>query len=151
MNPTMHDPAPAVAPYHLGQRFVTASHTVQAADILAFAQQYDPQPQHLDEVAATARFGGLIASGWHTAALTMRLLVSSGLFRQAGESVGAGADVRWLRPVRAGDVLTAHAEVTAITPSRHRAGQCTVVMTVQTLNQRQEVVQTMAAKLVTSG
>ena len=87
--------------FSVGQKFQSGSITVNAAEIKAFASQFDPQPFHLDEqAAATTFFGGLVASGWHTAALTMRLIVDSEL-KIAGGSIGAGAEeLRWPRPVR---------------------------------------------------
>src|SRR6185369_17337284 len=91
-----------------------------AEQIKAFARQFDPQPFHLDEAAAkNSIFQGLAASGWHTAALTMRLLVSGGL-PLAGGSIGAGGEIAWPRPTRPGDILQVESEVTAVTPSRSR-------------------------------
>ena len=88
-----------------GQRFVSASREVTAAEIKAFAAAFDPQPFHLDEAAAERSFfGGLAASGWHTAALTMRLLVDGGL-PVAGGVIGASGALSWPRPTRPGDVL----------------------------------------------
>ena len=111
-------------PYYLddlkvGQRFATASLTVTAADIKAFAQQFDPQPFHLDEhLAAGTFFHGLAASGWHVASLTMRLIVEASPF--AGGVIGAGAEVEWPQPTRAGDVLRVESEVEEIIPSRSK-------------------------------
>src|SRR5688572_9242746 len=90
---------------HEGQRFVSASRTVEAEEIKAFAAEFDPQPFHLDETAAAGSFfGGLAASGWHTAALTMRLLVQGGL-PLAGGVIGASGELSWPRPTRPGDML----------------------------------------------
>src|SRR5260370_42451304 len=90
--------------------------------IKAFAAEFDPQPFHLDQDAARASlFGGLVASGWHTAALTMRLLVG-GELRIAGGLIGLGAEeLRWPRPVRPGDVLRVESEVLSLRPSQSRA------------------------------
>ena len=90
---------------HVGQRFSSRSHTIDAAQIKAFAKQFDPQPFHLDEEAAkTTLFGGLAASGWHTMAITMKLLVASGLPLAVG-IIGIGGEVSWPRPTRPGDTL----------------------------------------------
>jgi acyl dehydratase len=107
-----------------GQEFGSGSITIDAGQIKAFAKQFDPQPFHLDEEAASASFfQGLAASGWHTAALTMRLLVEGDL-AVAGGIVGAGADeFRWPRPVRPGDTLTVRSEVLEVRPSKSRPEQ----------------------------
>jgi acyl dehydratase len=119
------------------------------AGIKAFAAQFDPQPFHLDEAAAQASiFGGLAASGWHTAALTMKLLVASDL-KPAGGIVGAGFDeMRWPRPVRPGDELRVEAEVLDVRPSQTRPGQGMVKLRTTTLNQRDEAVQVSVGNLV---
>jgi acyl dehydratase len=134
--------------FTVGQTFDSGSLTVEVADIKAFATQYDPQPFHLDEAAAKATlFGGLAASGWHTAALTMRLLVDGGA-PIAGGIIGAGTDeLRWPRPVRPGDRLRAVSEVLEIVPSRTRP-QGRIKMRTTTLNQNDEPVQVMVANLV---
>src|SRR3954465_10280396 len=89
----------------VGRRFTSATHTIDEAQIKAFATQFDPQPFHLDEAAAKATlFGGLAASGWHTAAITMRLLVESGLPLMGG-IVGAGGEINWPEPAGAGHIL----------------------------------------------
>src|SRR2546425_10486058 len=108
-----------------GQKFVSTALRVDSAAIKAFAAQFDPQPFHLDDQAARGSFfGGLAASGWHTAALSMRLLVESG-FRPAGGIIGSRADeLKWPRPVRPGDEL--HVEAGVLegrrAASRPRAG-----------------------------
>jgi acyl dehydratase len=105
---------------HVGQRFTSKTHVVDAAQIKAFARQFDPQPFHLDDDAAKdSLFSGLVASGWHTAAITMRLLVEMGL-PLAGGVVGAGGELSWPRPTRPGDVLQVESEVLEIIPSRSR-------------------------------
>jgi acyl dehydratase len=126
----------------------TQSLAVDAAEIKAFASRFDPQPFHLDEGAARESFfGELVASGWHTAALTMRLLVTSGL-PIAGGVIGAGGEIQWPRPVRPGDVLSVVAEVVAAVPSRSRPERGMVTIRSETLNQKGEVVQVMSARLV---
>ena len=90
---------------HIGQRFSSGSHVLQANDIKRFAGEFDPQPFHLDEAAAAmSLFAGLVASGWHTAALTMRLLVGGGA-PIAGGIIGASGEISWPKPTRPGDEL----------------------------------------------
>ncbi len=131
----------------VGQTFVTGSLTVTAEDIKAFARQYDPQPFHLDEAAAKdSLFGGLAASGWHTAALTMRLLVGGLPF--AGGLVGAGGEIGWPRPTRPGDTLTVHIEVLEVTPSKSRPDRGMVLTRSETRNQHGEAVQVSKIRIV---
>ena len=132
-----------------GQQFGSGSVTVDAEQIKAFAKQFDPQPFHLDDQDARASFfQGLAASGWHTAALTMRLLVE-GELSVAGGIVGAGADeFRWPRPVRPGDTLTVRSEVLEVRPSKSRPEQGLVKVRSTTLNQKGEPVQIFVANLV---
>ena len=125
---------------HVGQTFVTGSVSVTTEAIKAFALQYDPQPFHLDEAAAAdSLFGGLAASGWHTAALSMRLLVDGLPF--AGGLIGVGGETTWPRPTRPGDTLTVHVEVLEITPSRSRPDRGMVRTRNETRNQNGEPVQ----------
>ena len=133
----------------VGQLFRSGRPRVSEADIKAYARQFDPQPFHLDDAAAKATlFGGLAASGWHTMALTMRLLVDGGA-PIAGGIIGAGADeLRWPRPVRPGDELTVESEVLEIRPSRSRPQQGMMRMRSTTFNQNGEPVQTFVANLV---
>lgn len=132
----------------VGRRFETGSVRVDPEEIKAFAAGFDPQPFHLDEAAAaTSFFGGLVASGWHTAALTMRLLVTSGL-PIAGGVIGAGGEVQWPRPVRPGDELRVVCEVVAAKPSASRPERGMITIRSETLNQAGEVVQVMSARLV---
>src|SRR5260221_14396747 len=131
----------------VGRRFTTATHVIDAAQIKAFARQFDPQPFHLDEEAAKGTvFGGLVASGWHTASITMRLQVESGL-PIAGGIVGIGGEMSWPRPTRPGDVLRVVSEVEEVTRSRSRPDRGVVRMRSETRNQRDEVVQILVAKL----
>lgn len=132
----------------VGRRFTTASATMDLDSIKSFAASFDPQPFHLDETAAEASFfGGLVASGWHTAATTMRLLVTSGL-PIAGGVIGAGGDIVWPRAVKPGDTLTVVSEVIAAKPSASRPERGMVTVKSETLNQAGEVVQVMTARLV---
>ena len=133
---------------HAGQRFTSATHVVDAAQIKAFAGQFDPQPFHLDDEAAKGTlFGGLAASGWHTMAITMRLMVEAGL-PLAGGIIGAGAEIAWPQPTRPGDVLRVVSEIEEITPSRSRPDRGMVRVRSETRNQRDEVVQVLTSKLV---
>jgi acyl dehydratase len=133
---------------HVGQRFTSASHTLDEAQIKRFASEFDPQPFHLDEEAADATlFGGLTASGWHTAAVTMRLLVQGGL-PIAGGIIGLGGELSWPKPTRPGDTLSVGSEIVEITPSRSQPNRGTVRVRSETRNQHGEVVQTFTARLV---
>ena len=125
-----------------GQKFGSPTLSVDADAITAFAAQFDPQPFHLDDAAARQTiFGGLAASGWHTAALTMRLCVASN-FRPAGGILGIGGELNWLKPVRPGDELHVEIEVLETRPSRSRPGQGIAKVRLTTLNQDGEPVQT---------
>ena len=128
--------------FAVGQTFGSGRLTVDAAQIKAFAAAFDPQPFHLDEEAARRTFfKGLAASGWHTAALTMRLLVESEL-KPAGGVIGAGFDeFRWPLPVRPGDELHVESEILEVRPSKSRPDQGLVKLRTTTLNQRGEAVQ----------
>ena len=131
-----------------GDRFVSGEHVLDEAQILSFARQFDPQPFHLDDEAAKATlFGGLAASGWHTAAITMRLLVGQGL-PLAGGIIGAGGEISWPKPTRPGDVLHVESEVVSVTPSRLRPDRGMVVVRSETRNQHGDVLQQSTYKLV---
>ncbi|MCE1234990.1 MAG: MaoC family dehydratase [Hyphomicrobiales bacterium] len=131
-----------------GRRWTTRSIEIAAEDIKAFAALYDRQPFHLDEEAAKSTFfRGLAASGWHVASLTMRLLTQDGVPFAWG-LVGAGGEISWPQPTRAGDVLTVFSEVVEVTPSRSRPDRGIVTLRNETRNQRGEVVQILVAKAV---
>jgi acyl dehydratase len=131
---------------YVGRRFISAEHSIDESQIKAFAAAFDPQPFHVDDVAAAKTiFGGLIASGWHTAAITMRLNVGS--LPIAGGIIGLGGDLSWPKPVRPGDVLHVESEVVEATPSRSRPDRGTVVLRSETRNARGEVVQATTVKL----
>ncbi len=133
---------------HVGQRFSSGLHTIDEAQIKAFAAQFDPQPFHLDGEAAKATlFGGLAASGWHTAAITMKLLVESGL-PLAGGIIGSGGEISWPKPTRPGDTLTVLSEIEEVTPSRSRSDRGMIRVRNETRNQHSEIVQILIAKLV---
>lgn len=132
----------------VGQRFVSGSYMLDEAEIIAFATKFDPQPFHVDpEAARGTLFGGLAASGWHTAAITMRLQVEAGL-PLAGGIIGAGGEIGWPHPTRPGDVLHVESELVDITPSKSRPDRGMATVRSETLNQRGEIVQTLTAKLI---
>ncbi|HTZ37072.1 MAG TPA: MaoC family dehydratase [Stellaceae bacterium] len=134
--------------FAVGQRFAAGPRRVEAAEIVAFAGQFDPQPFHLDDAAAKhSAFGGLAASGWHTAAMTMRLIVDSG-FRPAGGIFGFGGELLWLKPVRPGDELRIDSEVLELRESRSRPDQGLLKARVTTYNQHGETVQTFTPTLL---
>lgn len=127
---------------HVGRRFTSADHSIDEGQIKAFAAAFDPQPFHLDDLAASKSiFGGLAASGWHTAAITMRLNVTGGI-------IGLGGDLAWPKPVRPGDVLRVESEVVQVIPSRSRPDRGTVVVRSETRNGRGGVVHIATAKLL---
>jgi acyl dehydratase len=133
----------------LGQVFTAGPVTMTAEAIKAFAAEYDPQPFHLDEDAASAHpvFGGLAASGWHTAAVSMRMTVEA-IGHFGWGVVGGGGDLQWLRPVRPGDVLRLRAEVREITPSASKPDRGSAVVRNAVLNQRDEEVQVFTVRLL---
>jgi acyl dehydratase len=135
--------------YAVGQKFRSGRVRIDKERIKAFAAEFDPQPFHLDEDAARdTMFGGLAASGWHTAAVTMRLLVESDL-QPVGGIVGAGADeFRWPRPVRPGDELRIESEVIEVRPSKSRPDHGLIKVRTTTLNQNDEAVQVVVANLL---
>ncbi len=132
----------------VGQRFLSRSHALDEAQIKAFAAQFDPQPFHLDaEAAKGSLFAGLAASGWHTAAITMRLLVEGGA-PIAGGVIGAGGEISWPRPTRPGDVLQVESEILEVTPSRSRPDRGMATIRIETRNQHGDVLQILTAKVV---
>jgi acyl dehydratase len=134
--------------FAVGQRFVSATQLVDAEEIKAFAARFDPQSFHTDEAAAKdSFFQGLAASGWHTAGITMSLLVKSGM-TIAGGLIGAGAEISWPRPVRPGDVLQVESEVLAVTPSRSRPERGLITLKSETRNQKGEVVQVLTSRML---
>lgn len=132
----------------VGDRFSSRTYPVDEAAIIGFAREFDPQPFHLDpDAAKRSLFGGLVASGWHIAAITMRLIVTDGALIVGG-SVGLGAEIAWPAPTRPGDVLHAEVEVMELVPSRSRRDRGTATLRITTRNQRGEVVQLLTAKLL---
>jgi acyl dehydratase len=132
----------------IGQRFTSGTYLIEAARIKEFAAEFDPQPFHLDESAAEKSvFTGLAASGWYTAAVSMRLLVTGGL-KLANGIIGLGGEIAWPRATRPGDILRVESEVVGIAPSRSKPDQGIVTVRGTTLNQHGEVVYTLMAKLL---
>ena len=133
---------------HVGQRFSSGSYVLDEAQIKRFATEFDPQPFHLDDAAAKKTLlGGLAASGWHTAAVTMRLLVQRGL-PIAGGIISSGGELSWLKPTRPGDTLSVVSEMIEIAPSRSQPNRGSIRVRSETRNQYGEVVQTFTARLL---
>ena len=145
----MSDPAPLYFDdLTVGRTFASGTRLVDAGEIKDFARQFDPQPFHLDEELAKGTFfKGLAASGWHTMAMTMRLMVEGGL-PVAGGIIGAGGEISWPQATRPGDVLQVFSEVIEAKASRSRPDRGMVTVRSETRNQRGEVVQVLIAKLV---
>lgn len=134
---------------HPGRRFTAGPVTVDEAEVIAFAARYDPQPFHTDPVAAKDHplFQGHAASGWHTAAMTMRM-VTEALAGLAGGIIGGGGDLQWPRPTRPGDRLTLDIEILEVVPSRSRPDRGAALMRNRTLNQHGEEVQVFTVRVV---
>ena len=127
--------------YLPGAVFEYGNIRVTEAEIIEFARRYDPQDMHVDpEAAARGRFGGLVASGWHTAAVTMRLVVDNFLPKAASLASPGIDELRWLKPVRPGDVLRIRVTVLEATPSRSRSDRGMVRSFVEALNQDGDVI-----------
>lgn len=133
--------------FAVGQKFTTGEHYITAEEIKSFARLYDPQPFHLDEQAARHTFfGELVASGWHTAAITMQLLVSS--IPIDGGHIGAGGEITWPKSVKPGDTLQAEAEIMEVRPSKSRSDRGIVTVRTITRNQNGDAVQILTSKIV---
>lgn len=131
---------------YVGQRFVSAPHVVDADQIEAFAEEFDPQPFHLDSDAARGTiFRSLAASGWHTAALTMRMLVES--VPLAEGLIGAGTEIVWPKAVRPGMALQVFSQIVEIKPSWSKPDMAIVTMRSETRDQHGDVVQVLVAKM----
>ena len=130
--------------FRLGEKIDLGRYPVTEAEMLAFARQYDPQPMHTDrDFAVRTPFGGLIASGWHSCAMFMRLQADA-MLKESSAIASPGVDgIRWLRPVRAGDLLRAEAEVVEIVPSRHHPDRGLVKHDCKVFNQKDELVMTL--------
>jgi acyl dehydratase len=133
---------------HVGQTFRSAEYRIDADRIKSFAAEFDPQPFHLDESAAQASvFKGLAASGWHTAGIAMRLLVTGGLPFATG-IIGLGGEIAWPNPTRPGDVLRVESEIVDIVPSRSKPNQAVVIAKSTMSNQNGTPVYIFTAKIL---
>jgi acyl dehydratase len=133
---------------HVGQRFTSDSFVITEGRIKSFAEEFDPQPFHLDNAAAEKTvFRGLAASGWHTAAVAMKLLVTGGLPLGNG-IIGMGGDLAWPQPTRPGDTVHVESEILAITPSKSKPNQAVVQVRSTTLNQNNEAVHQFTSKVL---
>jgi len=132
----------------VGQKFSAGTYEMTEERIKSFAAEFDPQPFHLDEAAAARHsvFRGLAASGWHTAAATMRLIVSA--MHLAGGSVGLGVELAWRKPVRPGDQLRVEVEIVDVRPSQSKPNQGVVTARCVTFNQNDEEVQILTTKIL---
>ncbi|MBV9083763.1 MAG: MaoC family dehydratase [Acidobacteriaceae bacterium] len=131
----------------LGQRFTSAPYPMEEGQIKQFAAEFDPQPFHLDAAAGEASvFKGLVASGWHTAAVAMRLLV--GALPIGNGLIGYGGEIAWPKPTRPGDIVHLETEIVEITPSISKPDQGMVTIQSTMRNQSQEVVYVLTAKLL---
>ena len=131
----------------VGQKFLSGTAAITASEIKAFAASYDPQPFHLDEDAArNTLFGGLAASGWMTAGVTMRLIIES--LPVSGGIIGASGEIAWPMATRPGDVLHVESEILEIVPSRSRPDRGSATVRNITRNQRGETVQTLTCKIM---
>lgn len=131
----------------VGDEFHSGEHRLDETQIIEYSRQYDPQPFHIDPVAAEESFfGGLAASGWHIASITMRLIVDS--VRFGNGVIGAGGEISWPHPTRPGDVLRVVSTITEITPSRSRPDRGIVTLECLTLNQHDQVRQRLLPQLM---
>ncbi len=131
----------------LGQRFTSRTHLLDAAQIVAYAREFDPQPFHLDDAAAKATFfEGLAASGWLVASITMRLVVES--VPIAGGIIGGGGEIQWPTPTRPGDILRTESEVIEIKPSRSRPERGSAVLRITTMNQDNQQRQIVTPRII---
>jgi acyl dehydratase len=132
--------------FQVGQVSEAGPYVVSREEILAFAHQFDPQPFHVDEeVARGSIYGGIIASGWHTASVAHRLLVTGVLADAAGMGSPGLDELRWLRPVRPGDALTLRVEILSTTPSRSKPDRGAIKCRLEVRNQQGELVMTEVA------
>ncbi len=129
--------------FAVGERFVTRGVTLTESGIIGFAMTYDPQPFHIDvEAAAQGNYGGLIASGFQTLALGFRMVLETGIFRDASMGSPGFDELRWLKPVRPGDTLHTELEVKEKTPSRSKPDRGILRVAYRVKNQKDEEVLT---------
>lgn len=131
----------------IGAEYHSAEHRLDAEQVIGFARQFDPQPFHLNaEAAQDSLFQGLAASGWHTAAITMNLLVGS--LPLGNGIIGTGGEIAWPRPTRPGDTLHVVSKILDIIPSRSKPDRGIVTVECCTVNQHGETCQRLVTKLV---
>ena len=132
--------------FYVGQKIVSEPFRLDEAEIIAFAERYAPLPYHTDpEAAAQSMFGGLVAAGYQTAAITFGLFIRTGTFRACGMGSPGIDKLRWLRPVRAGDTLTVTAEIVEVSPAREEGGRDAIRIAYETRNQDDKVVMTVSS------
>ncbi|WP_071395024.1 MaoC family dehydratase [Bacillus tuaregi] len=132
---------------HVGDTFISEKYHLSADKIKSFAREFDPQVFHCDEdLAEDTFFKGLAASGWHTAAITMRLLTESLPF--AHGVIGAGVEINWPQPTRPNDILYVKSKIKEMKTSKSKPNQAIVFVECETINQHDEVCQTLVAKLL---
>lgn len=133
--------------FEVGNVIEVGGYTVSEAEIIEFATRFDPQPFHIDAAAAAqSMFGGIIASGWHTCSMMMRLMVD-GYMRNSSSLGSPGVDeVRWLKPVRGGDILTVRCAVLESVPSSSRPDRGVIFTQWEATNQRGELVATIKGR-----
>lgn len=131
--------------FEVGQTQTYGAYTLSADEIVSFAEQFDPQPMHTDEAAAAeTRYGGLIASGWHTASIAMRLAVLEGYLQDLAVVAGVGIEhLRWTAPVRPGDTLSVREEIVEVGPSASDPSQGLLHIEIVVLNQEGDQVMSM--------
>jgi len=134
---------------HIGQQFITDGYSVDAEHIKNFAKQFDPQPFHLDEqLARQTIFKGLVASGWHTAAISMKLIVESIGVRFAGGIIGKQCQISWPSPTYPNDSLHVECEVESIESAINRPHWGIVKLRCHTFNQNKQIVQILVAEII---
>lgn len=132
--------------FHVGQIVESAKKTLSEAEIVSFAKNYSNLPYHTDpEAAARSMFGGIVAPGYQTAALTFGLFVDTGTFRACGMGSPGIDRLRWLKPVKAGDTLQVFAEIVEVSPAREESGRNAVRISYETRNQKGEAVMTLTS------
>jgi acyl dehydratase len=135
--------------FAVGEVIELGSCSITEAEVLAFARKYDPQPFHTDpEAARRSIFGGLIASGWHTGAMFIRMVVEHMTPVHATSGAMGFDDLKWIRPVRPGDVLSVESEIREKIESRSRPDRGTVKIESRIVTQRGEVVMSLVSLVI---
>lgn len=132
--------------FQVGQTFETGTAAVTQDEIVSFGGKYAPLPYHTDpEAAKDSMYGGVIAAGYQTAAITFGLFVETGVFRACGLGSPGVEKLRWLKPVRPGDALRVMAEITEVSPAREEGGRDAIRIKYETINQKGETVMTVTS------